>query len=74
MKGQPVETRVASTRPRLEEEVWVHRKSHWRSHRQLEEVHEPWTLRPVRGDEGEKGPVRHPKLRQHLGKNYNELQ
>ena len=34
-----------------------------------EEVHKPWMLRPVRGDEGEEGPVRHPKLRQHLGKN-----
>ena len=33
----------------------------------LEEVHEPRTLRPVLGDEGEEGPVRHPKLRQHPG-------
>ena len=69
MKGQPVETQIASMRPRLEEEVWARWKSHWRSHRQQEEVHEPRTLRPVLGDEGEEGPVRHPKLRQHLGKN-----
>ena len=69
MKGQPAETRVASTRPRLEEEVWARWKRHWRSHRQLEEVHEPRTLRPVLGNEGEEGPVRPPKLRQHPGKN-----
>ena len=35
----------------------------------LEEIHESRMLRPVLGDEGEEGPVRHPKLRQHLGKN-----
>ena len=67
-KGQPAETRVAATRPRLEE-VWARWKRHWRSHRQLEEGHKPRTLRPVLGDEGEEGPVRHPKLRQNPGKN-----
>ena len=69
MKGQPVKTRVAPTRPRLEEEVWLCRKGHWRSHRQLEEVHKPRTLRPVKSDEGDEGLVGHPKLRPYPRKN-----